>query len=273
MVQDQMMNRTPPEDVRAILRREVGFLCPHPHCKCPFLEYHHFDPPWHERQHHDPEGMIALCPTHHRKADNFSKERLQKFKEHQKNHPVGDLPKTLDWLEYPLVVVMGSTIFEFCPYIFAINGKPIISTHQREDGLALHVRMLTLTREPRMQMIGNDLLNVGSPEDLYAPPNGKEIRVRYANGDEFRARFTVCKNKNEFTKQFGITEFANYPVSVIQVYYKVAGTDIELGQKSTGSKLVLPGKKKVTIVGGHIQGYSTVFAHNVPPNMARVLGL
>lgn len=57
------MNRTPPEPVREILRKEVNFGCPIEGCGSPYLEYHHFDPPWHEREHHDPQGMIHCVET------------------------------------------------------------------------------------------------------------------------------------------------------------------------------------------------------------------
>ena len=47
---------------RLILRKESNFGC----AKCgePYLTYHHFDPPWNEKHHANPEGMIALCAKH-----------------------------------------------------------------------------------------------------------------------------------------------------------------------------------------------------------------
>jgi len=71
------------------LRKEVGFGCPAPKdtksalaCGNPFLEYHHFDPPWHVEYHHKPEGMVALCSAHHKKADKgaFTKEQILRMK-------------------------------------------------------------------------------------------------------------------------------------------------------------------------------------------------
>jgi len=61
------MKRTPPDSVIRALRSEVGFACPV--CGSPFLTWHHFDPPWREKHHHNPEGMIALCPEHAAHAD------------------------------------------------------------------------------------------------------------------------------------------------------------------------------------------------------------
>jgi hypothetical protein len=55
--------------IRMALAEEVGFGCPVEGCGSPYLSWHHFDPPWSERQQHEPQGMIALCRTHHDMAD------------------------------------------------------------------------------------------------------------------------------------------------------------------------------------------------------------
>lgn len=72
----------PPSAVRLELRREVGFCCPVEGCHWPYLTWHHFDPPWHARQHHDQAGMVALCLQHHKEADSsaFTPEQLHAFK-------------------------------------------------------------------------------------------------------------------------------------------------------------------------------------------------
>ena len=76
------MRRDPPEKVKSHLRHEVNFGCPVEECGIPFLTWHHFDPPWSEREHHNPEGMIALCETHHTMANAiiFSKDQLREWK-------------------------------------------------------------------------------------------------------------------------------------------------------------------------------------------------
>ena len=76
------LSRNPPEAVKYALRKEVGFGCPLPYCRVPFLTWHHFDPPWSVEEHHRPEGMIALCTEHHAMADRnvFSKSRLRDMK-------------------------------------------------------------------------------------------------------------------------------------------------------------------------------------------------
>jgi hypothetical protein len=75
--------RVPPADVRRALRLEVGFGCPVPRCRSPFLEYHHFDPEWHVEHHHRLEGLIPLCPTHHAQAAAFTIDQLRQFKKNR----------------------------------------------------------------------------------------------------------------------------------------------------------------------------------------------
>src|SRR3989442_11499841 len=48
--------------------------------------YHHFDPTWSAKQHHEPDGMIALCAEHHAKADagGFTTQKIRE----RETHPV-----------------------------------------------------------------------------------------------------------------------------------------------------------------------------------------
>jgi hypothetical protein len=76
------MDRNPPAGIRRQLAREVGFGCPVSRCGSPYLTWHHFDPPWAVRKHHDPAGMVALCRDHHPEADagGFTVDQLREFK-------------------------------------------------------------------------------------------------------------------------------------------------------------------------------------------------
>src|SRR4029079_17259737 len=77
------VNRNPPVGVRRVLRQAVGFGCPIPNCGSPYLVYHHFDPPWHEQQHMNPEGIIPLCAQHHAWANQktWTTSQLREFKQ------------------------------------------------------------------------------------------------------------------------------------------------------------------------------------------------
>jgi hypothetical protein len=92
------MNRDPDESVKKILRQEVHFGCPIENCGSPYLSFHHFDPPWRLRQHHEPGGMIALCLEHHIRADRNAYS-IQQLKEMKRSpflkkvgaNPIGDI--------------------------------------------------------------------------------------------------------------------------------------------------------------------------------------
>jgi hypothetical protein len=117
------MNRTPPTAVRRELKREVGFGCPVPYCGNPYLYWHHFDPPWDVRQHHDPDGMIALCGLHHPKADAgaYSKEQLREFKRRLAER-AEEAKGRFEWMRHSLLGVVGGNFYYETPVVFQFRG-------------------------------------------------------------------------------------------------------------------------------------------------------
>jgi hypothetical protein len=100
----------PPAAIRRTLRQEVLFGCPVESCGSPYLTWHHFDPPWREREHHDPAGMVAMCLQHHKEADvnAFSDEQLRKMKTDPYLRRSGSPPEgTFHWRREQLVVRAG----------------------------------------------------------------------------------------------------------------------------------------------------------------------
>jgi len=100
--------REPYPEVKRALRQEVHYACPVPGCGRPLLEFHHFDPPWQQKHHQNPEGMIALCTVCHPKADRgtWTKAQLHSFK---RNPPPEELIRTtFGWSERSLLYRLGS---------------------------------------------------------------------------------------------------------------------------------------------------------------------
>lgn len=131
------MNRQPPGSVKKILRQEVNFVCPIPDCGNPILTWHHFDPPWKKKHHHDPNGMIALCTQHHPLADgeNWTKEYLHNCK---KNPPrIERIQKKFCWSEKSVIYRLGGNYAAHCSYIITINKSPILWHSQSPDGRLL----------------------------------------------------------------------------------------------------------------------------------------
>ena len=123
--------RTPPLGVRKQLRQEVGFACPDmlgsEHCGSPYLQWHHFDPEWHEEHHHRVKDMIALCAPHHDKAGvgAFTKDQLREFKARGAERAL-EVRGRFDWMRRQLLAVVGGMAVLDCPTIVQIGDHPII---------------------------------------------------------------------------------------------------------------------------------------------------
>jgi hypothetical protein len=127
------MDRIPPLDVQRTLRREVNFGCPVPGCAEPFLSWHHFDPHWHVRQHHDPQGMIALCWKHHRMAEKvFTSAQLRHFKSNP--NQLDEVTGRFEWLgSEPLIRIGGCYAPGWCR--IDVNGAELVRVESGMDGL------------------------------------------------------------------------------------------------------------------------------------------
>lgn len=237
------MNRTPPLEVRKKLRNEVGFGCPIPDCNNPYLEWHHFAPPWNILQHHNPEGMIALCPEHHKKADAgaYTKDQLQKFKNDAVNHNK-EIRGKFDWLRNDLLVIVGGNFYYKTLTIFEYKNKPIIWFNKDEEGyLLLNLYMLTTSGEERTIIQDNFWIKKGQPSDLESPPSGKLLKIKYPNEDFFKVEFFQLNSLQETQRRFStalslepeIESTINFPITAVEVHYKVGGSIIEFGPNLT----------------------------------------
>ena len=182
------MNRTPPAQVRQALRKEVGFGCPVPGCGSPYLEWHHFNPPWRVREHHEPGGMVALCAEHHRKADggSFTSAQLAQFKNHSSTSSVKG---RFDWMRRRLLVVAGGNFCLETNQILRVADEHLIHLSRDSEGhLLLSVRF-PRDAPARLELADNDWIAHGDHEDLECPPSGKLLHARYPNRDRVKVEF------------------------------------------------------------------------------------
>lgn len=220
-----------PNEVKKTLRTEVGFGCPVKGCGNPYLEYHHFDPPVSVTPHNNPEGMIALCAEHHKKADGgaYTVQQLHTLKNDKAN---ADLVKgNLDWLRKDLLAVVGGNFYYETPNIITIDNINLVSLVRDDDGyLRLNINMLSLEPEERIIIADNSWENIGSPIDLRSPPQGKELEVLYPNGDYLYLRFIELKNKEQAVERYSQEVFDGlaFPLTAVEVNMTIAGTKIEL---------------------------------------------
>lgn len=227
-----MSQRKPiPKSVKKELRAEVGFGCPVKGCGNPYLEYHHFDPPVNIRAHNEPQGMIALCAQHHKKADGgaYTTEQLHEFKKDKANASL--VKGNLDWLRKDLLAVVGGNFYYETPKVITIDGIDLVSLIRDEEGyLRLNINMLSLESEERIIIEDNSWENVGLPLDLRSPPQGKELEVNYHNGDYLYLRFIELKSFEQAQKRYNSDIFKEikFPITAVEVNMTIAGTKIEL---------------------------------------------
>lgn len=234
-----MKRESIPPQVKLTLRAEVGFGCPVSGCGNPYLEYHHFDPPVSVRAHNDPQGMIALCAQHHKKADGgaFTIEQLHALKA-DKAH-AENVKGSLDWLRHELLAVVGGNIYHETPRVIVIDGVEVVSLKRDDEGyLRLSVNFLSLERADRITIDSNSWGGVGNPIDLRSPPQGKELEVKYDNGDYLYLRFFELTTAQDAFKKYNNPALlekglVHYPVTVLEVNLKIGGTSIELSPKGT----------------------------------------
>ncbi len=230
------MNRTPPIEVRRRLRHEVGFGCPANECGNPYLEWHHFDPPWSEREHHDPAGMVALCGEHHSKADagTYTADQLHAFKGNRAALASGQF----EWMRNDLLVVVGGNFYHETPIAVQRGEQPLVWLNRDDDGyLLLNLHMLTAGQEPRAMMQDNFWVALGSPTDLECTPSGKRLKVEYANDDQLKVEFFPLNSVDEVDVRYPEAHAASWPISfpitAVEVQMKIGGTDFGFGPRST----------------------------------------
>lgn len=166
------ISRTPPSAVRWQLRSEVGFGCPM--CGSPHLEYHHFDPLFSEEPHHRPEGMIALCATHHAQADGLTKEQIRKIKSNKKLH----VSSNFLWRRKHTVFVCGGICAYKCNTMLRVMGFDLIFFENDIDGYeTLSLNIYDRCLNPILVMRQNDWISRTDVDDLHVPPGGRTMQM------------------------------------------------------------------------------------------------
>lgn len=252
------MNRKPKVAVLRQLRKEVGFGCPVPGCGSPYLEWHHFDPPWRVENHHNPEGMIALCVQHHAEADGgaFTIEQLRQFK--QSKDGAEQVKGRFNWMRNELLMVVGGSFLVETYVALSYKGTPVIWLSRDDEGyLLLNVAKATIDGEPRFSMEENFWTVHGNQEDVECPPSGKTVSVKYPNGDSFSVRFLELSSEEALRKQYpeapeGVFKVKT-PLTAVEVTYRIKSAGIDIGPK------------EMRIYGNIIRG---CFAHRVQTAIA-----
>jgi len=219
-----------------VLRQEVGFGCPVRGCGSPYLEYHHFDPPWSVREHHDPGGMIALCAEHHKKADVPGAFPIDYLRELKTTPSGASVSGRFDWLLRDFIVVMGGAYAADCWVPISYGDRPVISFHRDFSGfLLMNIDMPSASIGPRLRMWESVWYQRGSPKDLECPPSGRLLKISYKNGDYLRIEFRSMATPAEFQARYpqahdiGPSQ-ATYPLTVIEIELRLAEADLHINK-------------------------------------------
>ncbi|MDX8447180.1 hypothetical protein [Mesorhizobium captivum] len=200
------ISRTPPIEVRRRLRAEVGFGCPI--CGSPHLEYHHFNPTWAEKKHHEPQGMIALCAEHHAAADSgaFTVDQLVGLK--RAIHT--SVKSSFQWRRKHTVFACGGTYAYQCECMLRVAGINIVYFEKDENGydtLSLNIYDVCMNRIFAMRM--NDWIARINVDDIEAPPSARTLVFKSAIHRvdlriDFRDRTMLGAEYESVVSQFGI---------------------------------------------------------------------
>jgi hypothetical protein len=260
------MSRTTPAEVSRQLAAEVGHGCPVEGCGSPFLMWHHFDPPWAERHHFEPGGMVALCPSHHSAADGgaFTIEQLRELKRVGRDRSLA-LAGRFDWMREELLAVIGGNFFYRVPIAVRFGEHPVVWFNRRagSNDLLLNLVMPTVSGTPRMLMTDNEWVEASGTAEIVCPPSGHLVRAKYPGGDELRVRFRELPSIEELDRRYpppklpkdiqrrleaaGIplpemtTTHAepvqrlgiSFPIAAVEVRLKIAGTPYDFGPRTT----------------------------------------
>lgn len=242
------MNRTPPKKVRKQLRQEVGFGCPIPNCGVPYLEWHHFDPPWRVHEHHNPSGMIALCAEHHKQADKqtWIAEQLRTFKRTAKKSR-SQVQGRFEWMRYRLLGLAGGNAVLDTSILFYCSRQPIIWFNRDHKGyLKVNLRRPRTDRIAEPVMVDNDWVVSSDVADIECPPSGHLLAITYPNGDRLRVQFQQLNSVSEASRLFPfIAETltsADFPLAAVEFQVKAPALSIDVGPTC----MTLPGNNRIT---------------------------
>lgn len=176
-----LVSRLIPAAVRRQLRQEAFFGCAK--CGSPILEYHHIVQ-FAEQAHHDPDHMIAVCPTCHRSLGKMPRERCYALKANPKNKREGKIRGELGTDAKTTSFLVGSCTYIDTPIIFSYCNAPIIQ-YSIEDGQALlDIYIPKENMWPDILVRKNDLI-VNSDDKWDIDFRTNFLRVQKSHGSTF----------------------------------------------------------------------------------------
>jgi hypothetical protein len=145
-------------------------------------------------------------------------------------------------MRHSLLAVVGGDFYYETPVVFQFRGEPSVWPNRDANGyLLLNVRMLSISREPRVVIEDNFWLKCGNPSDLISPPHGRLLQVTYPNGDMLKTEFFEPESVAAANERYPEATPENWdvpcPITAVEIHKKVGGAKLEFGPRET----TLPG--------------------------------
>lgn len=189
-----VLPRRPPADVLRQLREEVNYSCPI--CGSPFLSWHHFDPPYHVKPHHNPDDMIALCPLHHKMADSgmYSADQLQALKRRQSD--TSYIACRWPWDPENIAFFFGGSILFGARPVLSIRGNTVVGAYRGKftqndvPSILFDLNLRTRDGKSIARVEGNlfETYTAGL-EDFVFAPGANKFEIEHISGTKLKLEF------------------------------------------------------------------------------------
>jgi HNH endonuclease len=195
-----------PIGIQRTLRQEAGFGCAM--CGNPFVEYHHIIE-WSEREHFEPEHMIAICPSCHARFHRMNRQRQYELKQNPYNITSKYVRGLLEFKPDLMVICLGGVTIVNCSRVIGSNGIDLFSWRIEDDQCLITLRVFDPAGCLMLEIVDN------------------EINFQFNNFWDFEFKFNWFRLKSKDHGQQVMVDLRKSPVSIHMTNY-VGGQKITI---------------------------------------------
>ena len=154
-----------------MLRQKYGYGCVV--CGSFILDYEHLEPEFKDAERHDPDGMLLVCPTHHRAKNGMvSRDFLVASSKNPVAKQKGFSQYTLEWGQTEPLIIIGKNKFRNVKTLIRIEGEDVLSLGLPETlgaPFRLNAHLRDSAGDAIVQIVDNDWrVSVGNWDFEYA---------------------------------------------------------------------------------------------------------
>ncbi|WP_336993052.1 HNH endonuclease signature motif containing protein [Bacillus toyonensis] len=209
-------------DIKRAIRKEAFFGCAI--CGNPIIEYHHIEP-FSKVKCHETDNLIALCPTHHYKADRgmVPKDQLLQLKQNPYNKSKEIIKDDFFLGNYDVLEFRaGSNTFIRTPDLFVIDNFPLISVYKDEfNNAVINAKFFDKSSILIAEIVDNEWITYLGEDMVWD--------IQYSGG-----RLKVNSDKGKVFLEFYSNPEHNYVELKANLYYKGHFFDIKPSKVTVG---------------------------------------